>query len=102
MHPILVRIPLPGWKFLGELSSIPIHSYGVMLGLSRAANRAHPSPARVSCLDDMRPADPIVAAVATDEPEIAENTPQAAMLLPSHTPPVARHPIVRLTARPIV
>src|SRR5258708_37730054 len=34
MHPILVRIPLPGWKFLGELSSIPIHSYGVMLGLS--------------------------------------------------------------------
>jgi phosphatidylglycerol:prolipoprotein diacylglycerol transferase len=34
MHPILVRIPLPGWKFLGDLSSIPIHSYGVMLGLS--------------------------------------------------------------------
>src|SRR5262249_30183303 len=34
MHPILIRIPLPGWKFLGELHSIPIHSYGVMLGLS--------------------------------------------------------------------
>ena len=34
MHPILVRIPLPGWKFLGDFSSIPIHSYGVMLGLS--------------------------------------------------------------------
>ncbi len=34
MHPILVRIPLPSWKFLGDLSSIPIHSYGVMLGLS--------------------------------------------------------------------
>jgi phosphatidylglycerol:prolipoprotein diacylglycerol transferase len=34
MHPILIRIPLPGWKFLGELHAIPIHSYGVMLGLS--------------------------------------------------------------------
>jgi phosphatidylglycerol:prolipoprotein diacylglycerol transferase len=34
MHPILVRIPLPGWKWFGDLSSIPIHSYGVMLGLS--------------------------------------------------------------------
>jgi phosphatidylglycerol:prolipoprotein diacylglycerol transferase len=34
MHPILVRIPLPGWKLLGELHAIPIHSYGVMLGLS--------------------------------------------------------------------
>src|SRR5882724_5820741 len=34
MHPILVRIPLPGWKFLGDLTAIPIHSYGVMLGLS--------------------------------------------------------------------
>ncbi|HKQ71494.1 MAG TPA: prolipoprotein diacylglyceryl transferase family protein [Polyangiaceae bacterium] len=34
MHPILVRIPLPGWKFFGEMTSIPIHSYGVMLGLS--------------------------------------------------------------------
>jgi phosphatidylglycerol:prolipoprotein diacylglycerol transferase len=34
MHPILVRIPLPGWTFLGELHAIPIHSYGVMLGLS--------------------------------------------------------------------
>jgi phosphatidylglycerol:prolipoprotein diacylglycerol transferase len=34
MHPILIRIPLPGWKFLGDVHSIPIHSYGVMLGLS--------------------------------------------------------------------
>ncbi len=34
MHPILIRIPLPGWKFLGDFHSIPIHSYGVMLGLS--------------------------------------------------------------------
>jgi phosphatidylglycerol:prolipoprotein diacylglycerol transferase len=36
MHPILLKIPLPGWKlpWLGELHSIPIHSYGVMLGLS--------------------------------------------------------------------
>jgi phosphatidylglycerol:prolipoprotein diacylglycerol transferase len=34
MHPILVRIPLPGWKFLGDFTAIPIHSYGVMLGLS--------------------------------------------------------------------
>jgi phosphatidylglycerol---prolipoprotein diacylglyceryl transferase len=34
MHPILVRIPLPGWTFLGDFHAIPIHSYGVMLGLS--------------------------------------------------------------------
>jgi len=34
MHPILVRIPLPGWNFLGDLHAIPIHSYGIMLGLS--------------------------------------------------------------------
>lgn len=36
MHPILFRIPIPGWKlpYLGEVSSIPIYSYGVMLGLS--------------------------------------------------------------------
>jgi len=34
MFPILVRIPLPGWKFLGDFQAIPIHSYGVMLGLS--------------------------------------------------------------------
>ncbi|HEY3592970.1 MAG TPA: prolipoprotein diacylglyceryl transferase family protein [Polyangiaceae bacterium] len=34
MHPILVRIPLPEWKFLGDLHAVPIHSYGVMLGLS--------------------------------------------------------------------
>lgn len=36
MHPILFRIPLPGWKFpfFGEVHSIPIYSYGVMLGLS--------------------------------------------------------------------
>jgi phosphatidylglycerol:prolipoprotein diacylglycerol transferase len=36
MHPILLKIPLPGWNlpWLGELHSIPIHSYGVMLGLS--------------------------------------------------------------------
>jgi phosphatidylglycerol:prolipoprotein diacylglycerol transferase len=36
MHPILLKIPLPGWKlpWFGELHSIPIHSYGVMLGLS--------------------------------------------------------------------
>ena len=34
MHPILVRIPLPNWQFLGDFEAIPIHSYGVMLGLS--------------------------------------------------------------------
>jgi phosphatidylglycerol---prolipoprotein diacylglyceryl transferase len=36
MHPILLRITLPAWKlpWIGELHSIPIHSYGVMLGLS--------------------------------------------------------------------
>jgi phosphatidylglycerol---prolipoprotein diacylglyceryl transferase len=36
MHPILLRITLPAWKlpWFGELHSIPIHSYGVMLGLS--------------------------------------------------------------------
>jgi phosphatidylglycerol---prolipoprotein diacylglyceryl transferase len=36
MHPILFRIPLPGWKlpYFGEVHSIPIYSYGVMLGLS--------------------------------------------------------------------
>ncbi len=36
MHPILLKIPLPGWKlpWFGALTSIPIHSYGVMLGLS--------------------------------------------------------------------
>jgi phosphatidylglycerol---prolipoprotein diacylglyceryl transferase len=36
MHPILFRIPLPGWHFplIGQMSSLPIYSYGVMLGLS--------------------------------------------------------------------
>ncbi len=36
MHPILFRIPFPGWKLplIGEVHSIPIYSYGVMLGLS--------------------------------------------------------------------
>src|ERR1700704_1921682 len=37
MHPILLRLPLPGWKlpWFGELPPyLPIHSYGVMLGLS--------------------------------------------------------------------
>jgi phosphatidylglycerol---prolipoprotein diacylglyceryl transferase len=36
MHPILLKIPFPGWKlpWIGELHAIPIHSYGVMLGLS--------------------------------------------------------------------
>mgnify|MGYP000337544987 CR=1 FL=1 len=32
MHPILFRIPLPGWLFGG--GSVPIYAYGVMLGLS--------------------------------------------------------------------
>ncbi|HQP35049.1 MAG TPA: prolipoprotein diacylglyceryl transferase [Polyangiaceae bacterium] len=36
MHPILFRIPLPGWKlpYFGVVHNIPIYSYGVMLGLS--------------------------------------------------------------------
>ena len=36
MHPILFRLPLPGWNlpWLGKLASLPIYSYGVMLGLS--------------------------------------------------------------------
>jgi phosphatidylglycerol:prolipoprotein diacylglycerol transferase len=36
MHPILFRIPLGGLKlpWIGELGSVPIYSYGVMLGLS--------------------------------------------------------------------
>jgi phosphatidylglycerol---prolipoprotein diacylglyceryl transferase len=36
MHPILFRIPLPGWDLplLGKVTSLPIYSYGVMLGLS--------------------------------------------------------------------
>jgi phosphatidylglycerol:prolipoprotein diacylglycerol transferase len=36
MHPILLRIPMPGWDLpiIGKLDSIPIYSYGVMLGLS--------------------------------------------------------------------
>ncbi|MCU0654159.1 MAG: prolipoprotein diacylglyceryl transferase [Polyangiaceae bacterium] len=36
MHPILFRIPFPGWELplLGKITSIPIYSYGVMLGLS--------------------------------------------------------------------
>jgi phosphatidylglycerol:prolipoprotein diacylglycerol transferase len=36
MHPVLFRIPLPGGSLpiLGDVGSIPIYSYGVMLGLS--------------------------------------------------------------------
>ncbi len=36
MHPVLFRIPIPGWKLplIGKLAAIPIYSYGVMLGLS--------------------------------------------------------------------
>jgi phosphatidylglycerol:prolipoprotein diacylglycerol transferase len=36
MHPILIRIPLPAinWPWIGQLTSLPIYSYGVMLGLS--------------------------------------------------------------------
>jgi len=36
MHPILFRIPMPGWDLplVGKLDAIPIYSYGVMLGLS--------------------------------------------------------------------
>ena len=36
MYPILFRIPMPGWDLplVGKLDSIPIYSYGVMLGLS--------------------------------------------------------------------
>lgn len=36
MHPVLFRIPFPGWSLplLGKLGIVPIYSYGVMLGLS--------------------------------------------------------------------
>ena len=36
MHPILFRIPIPGWELplIGKVDAIPIYSYGVMLGLS--------------------------------------------------------------------
>ncbi len=36
MHPILFRIPMPGWQlpWLGKVMALPIYSYGVMLGLS--------------------------------------------------------------------
>ena len=36
MHPVLFRIPVPGWTLplLGRIESVPIYSYGVMLGLS--------------------------------------------------------------------
>ena len=36
VHPILFRIPLPSWDLplLGSADSLPIYSYGVMLGLS--------------------------------------------------------------------
>jgi phosphatidylglycerol:prolipoprotein diacylglycerol transferase len=36
MYPILFRIPMPGWELplVGKLDSVPIYSYGVMLGLS--------------------------------------------------------------------
>ncbi len=35
MHPILVRIPMPEWvPYFGKLGSVPIYSYGVMLGIS--------------------------------------------------------------------
>lgn len=36
MHPILFRIPMPGWElpWLGKVTALPIYSYGVMLGLS--------------------------------------------------------------------
>ncbi len=36
MHPILLRIPMPGWELpiIGKRDSIPIYSYGVMLGLA--------------------------------------------------------------------
>ncbi len=36
MHPIMFRIPMPGWDLpvFGVVDSIPIYSYGVMLGLS--------------------------------------------------------------------
>ena len=36
MHPVLFSITLPEWKlpWIGVLHEIPIHSYGVMLGLS--------------------------------------------------------------------
>jgi phosphatidylglycerol:prolipoprotein diacylglycerol transferase len=36
MHPVLFRIPIPGWELpiVGKVDAIPIYSYGVMLGLS--------------------------------------------------------------------
>lgn len=36
MHPVLFRVPMPGWSLpvLGQLGAVPIYSYGVMLGLS--------------------------------------------------------------------
>ncbi|MBM4376413.1 MAG: prolipoprotein diacylglyceryl transferase [Deltaproteobacteria bacterium] len=36
MHPVLFRIPTPGWSLplIGTLGAVPIFSYGVMLGLS--------------------------------------------------------------------
>jgi phosphatidylglycerol---prolipoprotein diacylglyceryl transferase len=36
MHPVLFRIPMPGWELpiVGQLDSIPVYSYGFMLGLS--------------------------------------------------------------------
>lgn len=36
MHPILFRIPIPGWKLpiLGVVTSLPFYSYGVLLGVS--------------------------------------------------------------------
>src|SRR6266481_3493812 len=61
---------LPGWKFLGELHSIPIHGYGVMLGLSlvvgwyltlglaerdRLPNAAHPDQRPAAKVEDESP-----------------------------------------------
>ncbi|HZO16358.1 MAG TPA: prolipoprotein diacylglyceryl transferase [Polyangiaceae bacterium] len=39
MHPILFRIPMPGWDLpiVGKVDAIPIYAYGVMLGLSLVA-----------------------------------------------------------------
>ncbi len=36
MHPVLFRIPIPGWSlpWIGKIAAIPIYSYGVMLGVS--------------------------------------------------------------------
>jgi phosphatidylglycerol:prolipoprotein diacylglycerol transferase len=36
MHPVLFRIPMPGWELpiVGKVDAVPIYSYGVMLGLS--------------------------------------------------------------------